>query len=326
MSDALEKILDQQGFVVLDGALATELERKGADLHDPLWSAKCLLESPGLISEVHSDYLQAGADIISSATYQASEAGFRERGLSSKEARALMQQGVTLAMQARDEFWSPPDSTGEMQPSRIKPLVAASMGPFGACLHNGSEYHGNYDANWREVGIFHRERMLWLSEAGADLLAFETIPSLPEAEILLELLEKHAAELHGQKSWISFSCKDNTRVSHGEPFRDCMELVNKSTRIAAAGINCSAPGLISGLLQSVQGIHLPLVVYPNSGETWVSHENCWVGQGETDFAITDWFDRGARLIGGCCRTGPSDITAIRKTLSGHCKTHAQSAS
>jgi homocysteine S-methyltransferase len=161
--------------------------------------------------------------------------------------------------------------------------------------------------------------MLWLAEAGADLLAFETIPSLPEAEILLELLEKHGQELHGQKSWISFSCKDNRHVSHGEPFRDCMELLAGSARIAAAGINCSPPGLISDLLESVQGMDMPLMVYPNSGETWVAHEHCWVGQSDTDFAITDWYDLGTRLIGGCCRTRPGDIAGIRKTLLEHTK-------
>lgn len=315
MSDALKKILNQQGFVVLDGALATELEQKGADLNDPLWSARCLLESPELVSEVHRDYLLAGADVISSATYQASEAGFRERGLSSKQARALMQQGVILAVKARDEFWSPNDSPSGLPSSRFKPLVAVSMGPFGACLHNGSEYHGNYDAGWREVRNFHRERMLWLAEAGADVLAFETIPSLPEAEVLLELLEKHAVDLHGLKSWISFSCRDEVHVSHGESLRDCMQLIDQSTRIAAAGINCTAPDLIPGLLQSVQGIKVPLMVYPNSGETWISHQNCWTGQGGTDFAIRQWFDLGARLIGGCCRTRPADISRIRETLS-----------
>jgi homocysteine S-methyltransferase len=320
MSDALKKILGQQGFVVLDGALATELEQKGADLHDPLWSAKCLLESPALIAEVHHDYLRAGADVISSATYQASEAGFKARGLSTHQARALMQQGVALAVQARDQFWSPDENAGTGHAARHKPLVAVSMGPFGACLHNGSEYHGNYDASWREVGNFHRERMLLLAEAGADLLAFETIPSQPEAEIIVELLEKHASDLHGLESWISFSCKDSAHVSHGEPFREAMEVLGSSGRVAAAGINCSAPAHIRGLLQNVHGLELPLVVYPNSGETWISQQNCWVGQGGTDFAIKEWFDLGARLLGGCCRTRPDDIAGIRNALAGHCKT------
>jgi len=323
-------MLQQQGFVVLDGALATELEQKGADLNDPLWSARCLIESPELISEVHDDYLIAGADVISSATYQASERGFKERGLSSQEARGLLREGVSLAVRARDEFWlnvslnqdlnqyqNERGNEGQNEtlwPNRFKPLVAASMGPFGACLHNGSEYHGNYAASWREVSVFHRERMLWLAEAGADLLAFETIPSLAEAEILLELLEKHVADLYGLQAWISFSCKDAVNVSHGEPFAECMALLERSGQIAAAGINCTAPDLIGSLLRSVNPGKIPLMVYPNSGESWIALEHCWVGKGSTDFAIADWFEAGARLIGGCCRTRPEDVSGIRKRL------------
>ncbi|HKX55744.1 MAG TPA: homocysteine S-methyltransferase family protein, partial [Xanthomonadales bacterium] len=185
MPDLLQDYLAEQGFLVLDGALATELERKGANLNDPLWSARCLVESPELIAEVHQDYLQAGADIIASATYQASEKGFMERGLNRREARKLMQGGIRLAVQERDSYWGP-EFDGSSRIQKLKPLVAVSMGPFGACLHDGSEYHGNYAASWREVSDFHRERMLWLAEAGADLLAFETIPSQAEAEILLE--------------------------------------------------------------------------------------------------------------------------------------------
>ncbi len=322
MSKPLAQMLAHQGFAVLDGAMATELERKGADLNDPLWSARCLIESPALVSQVHHEYLLAGADIISSATYQASEAGFKERGMSSAEARALLKAGVALAVQARDAFWiaetqhETPDETqhGTLQIKRIKPLVAASMGPFGACLHDGSEYHGNYAASWREVSVFHRERMLRLAEAGADLLAFETLPSLAEAEVLLELLEKHVTDLHDQKAWISFSCKDAVHVSHGEILADCMDLLNRSDHLAATGINCTPPDLISELLESAAQTDLPLMVYPNSGETWVSKDHCWIGQGQTGFPIAEWYAAGARLIGGCCRTRPDDISAIRKTL------------
>ncbi|HKX57314.1 MAG TPA: homocysteine S-methyltransferase, partial [Xanthomonadales bacterium] len=303
----------EQGFLVLDGALATELERKGANLNDPLWSARCLVESPELIAEVHRDYLQAGADIIASATYQASEKGFMERGLNRREARKLMQGGIRLAVQERDSYWSP-EFAGSSRIQKLKPLVAASMGPFGACLHDGSEYHGNYAASWREVSDFHRERMLWLAEAGADLLAFETIPSQAEAEILLELLEKHATDLHGQQAWISFSCKDESHVSHGERLRDCMALMAGSAQLAAAGINCTAPGLITALLQSLDRNDVPLMVYPNSGETWQAEEHCWRGAGSTDFAIADWFAAGVRLFGGCCRTRPADTSTMRKTL------------
>ena len=299
-------ILEEQGFVVLDGAMATELERHGANLDDPLWSARCLIESPGLISQVHMDYLNAGADVISSATYQASVKGFRERGLSESEAEDLLQFGVELALRARDAFWAKPENRQD----RVKPLVAASIGPFGACLHDGSEYHGKYVASWDEVGRFHRERLDVLAVTGADVLAFETIPSQKEAEILLGLL----VEYPDQFAWISFSCRDGLYISHGESFRDNARLACHNPQVVAAGINCTAPRFVISLLQSAGNVSCPLMAYPNRGETWVAKDNCWVGEAEDAFDPLAWYAAGARLIGGCCRTGPDDIARIRASL------------
>lgn len=298
--------IQQQGFLVLDGALATELEHHGADLDDPLWSASCLIQSPELIRKVHSDYLLAGADVITSATYQASVKGFQLRGLDVHKATALLSYGVELAIEARDDFWSEPEN----RQGRLKPLVAVSMGPFGACLHDGSEYHGNYAVNWAEVKSFHRSRLDVLTAAGADLLAFETIPSGPEAEILLDLLVLYPE----QHAWLSFSCKDEIHVSHGERFRDCVKQASLHSQLAAVGVNCTAPVLITGLLNSATGLDCPLLVYPNSGESWVAENNCWVGQGVSQQETEVWFQAGALLIGGCCRTGPADTARIRTKL------------
>lgn len=304
-SDPVRSILDQQGFVVLDGALATELERHGADLDDPLWSARCLVESPAAIKRVHSDYLSAGADVLISATYQASVPGFRARGLDEAEAEQLLRLGVELAIEARDEFWS----RQENRQNRLRPLVAASIGPFGACLHDGSEYHGNYRAGWSEVKDFHRSRLDILSSCNADLFAFETIPSLREAEILLELVE-----LHDAWAWLSFSCQDEQRLSHGELFERGVELTQSSSKICAVGVNCTPPDYITALLNQVPEHSIPLLAYPNSGETWVAESNCWVGQGSDGLEPDAWFQAGARLIGGCCRTGPEHIAEIRSQL------------
>ncbi len=303
----IRNYIEQQGFVVLDGALATELERHGADLDDPLWSARCLIESPELISRVHMDYLQAGADVLTSATYQASLQGFKERGLGTQEAVAVLHRGIELACRARDDFWS----RGENRAGRLKPLVAASVGPFGACLHDGSEYHGNYIASWAEVEAFHRSRLDVLADSGADLLAFETIPSLQEAELLLQLL----ADYPDKHAWLSFSCRDEAHISHGESFRDCAEMASQHEQVAAVGINCTAPRYITALLNSVSKLECPLLAYPNSGETWVAHENCWIGEGIGRLDAINWFRAGARLIGGCCRTGPEDIAHIRAMLA-----------
>ncbi len=291
---------------MLDGALATELERQGADLNDPLWSARCLIESPALISQVHMDYLQAGADVITSATYQASVKGFQDRGLDEQQAIAMLQLGISLACAARDDFWS----SAENRPGRLKPLVAASVGPFGACLHDGSEYHGNYAAGWAQVESFHRSRLDILAACGADILAFETIPSLREAEILLDLLSRY----QGQYAWLSFSCRDETHVSHGERLSEGADLASRHPQVAAVGINCTAPRFVTALLESVNVLECPLLAYPNSGETWRASDNQWVGQGSDTVDYAAWFHAGARLIGGCCRTGPEDIARVRSTL------------
>lgn len=306
----LAEIIRRQGFVVLDGAMATELERHGADLDDPLWSARCLIEAPERITRVHRDYLEAGADVVTTATYQASEAGFMRRGLSRDEARALLLEGVKIAVRERDAFWSDP---GHRQ-DRLKPLVAASMGPYGASLHDGSEYHGRYEAGWEEVADFHRRRLEVLADSDADLFAFETIPSLPEAECIAGLL----SAFPGKPAWISFSCRDGAHVSHGETLRQCVTALGGQPGIAALGINCTAPRYIEALLASVGTIGVPLLVYPNSGETWVATENRWAGDVDGGFGVAAWFKAGARGIGGCCRTGPVDIACVRAELRRLC--------
>jgi homocysteine S-methyltransferase len=308
VTNPVAKYLQQQGFLILDGALATELEKHGADLDDPLWSARCVIEAPELITRVHQDYLQAGADVIISATYQASVAGFQARGINQKESVQLIKKSVLLAMDARDNFWSQEINRA----GRLKPLVATSIGPYGACMHDGSEYHGNYSVSWKEVEEFHRSRLDVLTDSAADLLAMETIPSMAEAEILLSLL----GEYPDQAAWISFSCKNEQQVSHGELFSQCAELASRHEQVVATGINCTAPELIGDLLRSAGEIECPLLVYPNSGETWLASENSWSGDCETQMDPVAWFSAGAKLMGGCCRTSPEDIAQIRASLLG----------
>jgi len=308
MTDLIASLLGRQGFLILDGGLATELENRGADLDHFLWSARVLAEAPDLIHSVHLDYLRAGADVIATATYQASIGGFERAGLKRVQGEQLMRLSVDLAQQARDRFWSDPAN----RERRLQPLVAASMGPYGACLHDGSEYHGNYGVSRQELLDFHRPRLQLLAETQADLFAFETIPSREEAEVLLELM----AEFPGWTAWLSFSCRDGNAVSHGEPFAECAALADGSDQIVAVGINCTPPQHVSALLDSASRVQTPLLVYPNSGEHWVANENRWSGQECSGFPVSDWYARGARIIGGCCRTGPDDIRGLRSALQG----------
>jgi homocysteine S-methyltransferase len=305
----LEPFLEQQGFVMLDGALATELERRGADLKHELWSARMLIEAPEMIRQVSQDYLVAGADIIATATYQASFEGFEKTGISRARASNLMQLSVDLAVLAREAFWSSYDN----HLGRLRPLVAASIGPYGACLADGGEYHGNYGLDKKALIEFHRPRMAELAHSDADLLAFETIPSKLEAEALIELM----AEFPQRKAWLSFSCKDEQHVCHGESFADCAALAETSDQIIAVGVNCTPPQYLVPLLKSAQHINKPLIVYPNSGEEWVADENRWSGTACEAQAAVAWYDAGARVIGGCCRTGPEDIARMRAELFAH---------
>src|SRR5206468_3244428 len=206
------------GVVILDGALATELERRGADLRDPLWSAKLLLENPELIRQVHFDYYAAGADVATTASYQATIPGLMSRGLDRARAADVLRLSVTLAQQARDEYWQ------AGRGGRFKPLVAASIGCYGAHLHDGSEYRGDYGLTVQQLIDWHRPRMEILAASGADLLACESVPCLAEAEALVKLL----AEFPGVPAWLSFSCQDERRLCHGEKFAEAVELANAS--------------------------------------------------------------------------------------------------
>jgi len=305
----LQAFLDHQGFVMLDGGLATEMEKRGADLDDELWSAKMLIDAPEMIRQVHADFLKAGADIIATATYQASFDGFARAGYRHGQAERLMRLSVDLALLARETFWAHYES----HRLRMRPLVAASIGPYGACLADGSEYHGNYGLNRGALLEFHRPRMTVLADTAADLFAFETIPSLLEAEALIELL----AEFPGKSAWLSFSCRDGLHVCHGERFSDCTALADRSEQIVGVGINCTAPQHVSSLLESAHGVDTPLLAYPNSGERWDAENNEWLGEGCESFPALDWYQSGARILGGCCRTSMEDISAMRVILSEH---------
>jgi homocysteine S-methyltransferase len=281
-----------RGELVLDGGLASELERRGADLRDPLWSARILMEDPDLIRAVHADYFAAGADVAISASYQASFEGFAERGLSREQAVALMRRSVELAREAAGD-------------NRI---VAASVGPYGAVLADGSEYVGRYGLSVQELIEFHAPRIEVLLEAGPDLLAIETIPSILEAEALVTILEG----LPGVSAWVSFSCSDDVHISDGTLFAEAAALAASSSRVVAVGVNCSPPVHIPALLSSVRG-DTPLLTYPNVGSTWDGVAKSWILDGpRPDFgaAAADWRAAGARIVGGCCGTTPDDIRAI----------------
>ncbi|MCP1153430.1 homocysteine S-methyltransferase [Peribacillus frigoritolerans] len=303
----IEVILRGHSVMILDGALATELESHGCDLDDPLWSARVLLENPELIYQVHSDYFRAGADCAITASYQATVEGFALRGIQEKEALDLIRKTVLLARKARDEFWKE-----EYQTIRPKPLVAASVGPYGAYLADGSEYVGNYGVSDETLAAFHRSRISALIEAGADILAFETIPSLQEAKVLHSLLKEYP-EVY---AWLSFSLKNEKAISDGTLLEECTRLFGESEQIAAIGINCAPVSVITEAVQVLRAnTHKPIIVYPNSGETYNPETKTWHGPescNRLDVKSEDWHHAGANIIGGCCRTAPHHIAGISR--------------
>ncbi len=288
-----ESLLADNALVVIDGGLATQLEAQGCDLNNPLWSASIIESNPQAIVDAHRAYLDAGAEIIITASYQTTAAD-------------LVARSVELAIQARDEY-----SRDNPRQER-SPLIAGSAGPYGAVMGDGSEYTGDYDVGVEELRDFHRSRLGILDDSGADLIACETIPSFDEAKVLCELLEdvRHPA-------WISFSCRDECRISDGTPIAEAAALFRNHPRVLAVGVNCTRPQFVAPLIGQLREAipEKAIVVYPNSGEDYDAGSKSWSGTVTAlDWAdaARQWVDAGAVIIGGCCRTGPEHIRAIRE--------------
>jgi homocysteine S-methyltransferase len=280
--------------VVLDGGLATLLEEHGHDLSSDLWSARLLRDDPGAIERAHREFFTAGAEVATTASYQVSFEGFGAEGADRDEVERLLRRSVELAAAARDAV--APDG-----------WVAASVGPYGAVLADGSEYRGDYDLTVEELRSWHRPRIELLSEAGVDILALETIPCLAEVEALL-------AEIGGsrQPCWLSITCAtDRTRA--GEPAAEAFSLARDVEEIVAVGVNCIDPADAYALVRiASESSGKPVVVYPNSGEQWDTSARAWIGPATFQASdVEDWISNGARLVGGCCRVGPTEIRAVR---------------
>ncbi|MEZ7933452.1 MAG: homocysteine S-methyltransferase [Sulfurospirillum sp.] len=304
----IEKILSTQKVLILDGAFGTELERKGYDINDSLWSAKFLMEKPEAIAEVHKDYLEAGSDCVTTASYQATYEGFMKRGMSEEEAKALIQSSVKIAQKVRDDFWSETKN----HTNRQKPLVAASIGPYGAYLADGSEFRGDYGLSLEDLKAFHAKRLATLIETQPDLLACETIPCLIEAQALCELLTAYPDVY----AWVSFSAKDGKHINSGDSIKACAAYLDAVPNVVAIGINCTAPQYIESLIDEIKtASSKPIIVYPNGGATYNALTKTWDGISKSSSygkMAQMWYEKGAKLIGGCCQTTPMDIAQVAK--------------
>ncbi|KAF2657789.1 homocysteine methyltransferase [Lophiostoma macrostomum CBS 122681] len=342
MPQPLTALLSTRNPLILDGALATYLETLGADISTSLWSASLLSTNPSLIQRTHLDYFRAGANIAITASYQASIPGLCSHlNISEEEAKGLVVQSVELARRAREEYMSElgPGTTNEQKAARRESLlIAGSVGPYGAYLADGSEYTGSYSPcpTHETFKTFHRPRIAALlstspfpsntspspSPSGVDILALETLPSYPETQALASLL---STEFPGRPCWFSFTLRDASHISDGTPLStvvsllDSQEHENRNLNVVAIGVNCISADLALPALQTLKSLtRKPLIVYPNSGEEWDAAGRGWRGERTQGAVLAErartWYEAGARIIGGCCRTTPDDIQVIAETF------------
>lgn len=283
-----------RGDAVLDGGFATELESRGHDLRDPLWSARVLRDDPQAVEDVHAAYFAAGADVATTASYQAT---FERLG---DDASRCLRLSVELAQRARDR-------TGG------DGLVVGSVGPYCVVWANGAEYTGDYgDATDEEIAATQRARLAELVAAGADAIAFETIPNAREAVVLAELL----GEFPGVEAWLSFCCRDGEALSDGTPIDEAIRAASRPGTVTAFGVNCTPPEHVDALLRRARAAtDLPLVVYPNHGRAWDEASYTWSGVGVDSFPaplVERWRALGAGAVGGCCGIGPQAIADLAR--------------
>ena len=291
--------------LVADGGLATELEAQGNDLSDSLWSARLLLDAPDRVRDAHLAFFRAGAVIATSASYQASFEGFARRGLGRRHAAGLMRLSVDLARAARDEM------AADGQPR----WAAASVGPYGAALADGSEYRGRYGLSVRELTAWHRPRLEALAEAGPDVLALETVPDIDEAEALMAAISGL-----GIPAWLSYSIAGE-RTCAGQALPEAFAVAAGVPEVVAVGVNCCAPAdVLAAIAAAREATGKPVIVYPNSGEGWDARRRAWTGESRYSAGLPrQWIAAGARIAGGCCRVRPADIAVIARAAAdaGH---------
>ena len=300
----LNKIQKLNYPLILDGGLSNELEAQGHDLSHQLWSAKLIATHPEVIIQAHLNYLQAGAQCIITSSYQASTPGLVKAGYPKKEAEQLLLKTVTLAETAVEKYQ---ESTTKNNP---EPLIAASIGPYGAFLADGSEYRGNYGISDEDLATFHEQQFQILESTNANVYACETIPSFQEAQVLSELLQKVT-----KPAWISFSCKDAAHLNGGTPIQTAAAILKNHPNVFAIGVNCTAPKYITGLIKNLKSVvgEKKIIVYPNAGLVYDAHTKTWSGTADPAAFVLQakiWVEMGADIIGGCCMIGSGHVRGI----------------
>jgi homocysteine S-methyltransferase len=282
---------------VIDGGLSTELERLGAKIQGELWTGRALLEEPAVVAEAHRAFALAGAEVVISSSYQLSRQGFEEIGLTAADADEALRQSIRVAKDAV---------------AGTNAKVAASIGPYGAVLHDGSEYRGVYAVGQAELEAFHAERLAVLLEESPDFLAIETIPNVVEAKALAQVLKNVDVP-----KWFSFTAGSSELLWSGEKVEDAVREIADLPNLVAVGVNCVAPELVSGLAERIKPlINAEIIAYPNRGGTWDSAAGVWLGNAPRELAswLDEWTAAGVTWVGGCCSTDSRDIASVKDAL------------
>ena len=291
--------------LLIDGGLSNQLEKQGYNLNNKLWSAKLLESDPEAIIKAHLAYLEAGVQCITTASYQATIPGFMSIGYDMASAESLIKRSVHLAEKAIKRF--------HIKDS--KPLIAASVGPYGAYLADGSEYHGKYGVSEEKLREFHEHKIRLLDNSNADILACETIPSFKETIVLANILKDI-----NKQTWVSFSCKDEFHINDGTPIEDCVDILSDHPNIFAIGVNCTSPKYITGLVKAIKPKinEKRIIVYPNSGDVYNAETKVWSELSSPEQLLNqakEWINLGVDIIGGCCRIGPEEIKSLKKLIN-----------
>lgn len=291
--------MEPHPFRLLDGGLSTALEQLGADLSGSLWTGRALITAPELITRAHQDFVDAGAEVLITASYQVSREGFNEAGLTALDADRALRASIECARVATA--------------SRAV-AVAASVGPYGAIRHDGSEYVGNYGLEEDFLADFHRARIAVLAAGKPDYFAVETIPELTETRALVRVLREYP----DIPVWFSFVAGSSSTLVSGELLLDALEVVTGLPQLAAIGVNCVPPELVAPVARLFgQHTSLPIVAYPNRGGKWDSAVGQWIGQEPKSLAMwwPEWRAAGVTWVGGCCGNAASDISSLRDAMA-----------
>lgn len=286
----VEQKLNHGLAVLLDGALGTELQRRDVNTDRPSWTANALLTHPELIVQIHREYVDAGAEIITANTFRTHRRSLVAEGLANR-AEELTRTAITLARDAADG----------------RAIVAGSLAPLEDC------YRPDLTPILDEMKIEHQWQAEILANAGVDLILVETQNSLEEAVIATD-----AATRTGLPFFVSFVVNENCQLLSGETLTDAVQSILKF-KPKAILTNCCPVTSVEKTQYQLHNcqLNIPIGAYPNTGI--MKADGTWV---ESELTAPEvfaehakrWQKQGTQIIGGCCGTTPAHIASTRKAL------------